>query len=67
MAGAIHYYGRILAIIGLLWAGLILLRTISVAHEISVWRTAGAIALTWVVLYVLVPLAGVFLTGYLLA
>ncbi len=66
MAAAIHYYGRILAIIGLLWAGLILLRTISVAHEISLWRTAGALALTWTVLYVLVPLAGVFLTGYLL-
>ena len=67
MAAAVHYYGRILAIIGLVWAGLILLRTISVAHEISMWRTAGAMALTWAVLYVLVPLAGVFLTGYLLA
>ena len=67
MAGAIHYYARILALIGLVWAGLLLLRTISLAHEISVWRTFGAITLTWVVLYVLVPLAGIFLTGYLLA
>ncbi len=67
MAGAIHYYARILALIGLIWAGLIMLRTISVAHEISVWRSVGAITLTWVVLYVLVPLAGIFLTGYLLA
>ncbi len=67
MAGAVHYYARILALISLVWAGLILLRTISLAHEISVWRTFGAIVLTWVVLYVLVPLAGVFLTGYLLA
>jgi hypothetical protein len=67
MATAIHYYGRILAITGLAWAGLILLRTISLAHEISMWRTAGAMALTWAVLHVLVPLAGVFLTGYLLA
>lgn len=67
MAGAIHYYARILALIGLIWAGLIMLRTISVAHEISVWRAVGAITLTWVVLYVLVPLAGLFLTGYLLA
>ncbi len=67
MAGAVHYYARILALIGLVWAGLILLRTVSVAHEISLWRTVGAITLTWVVLYVLLPLAGVFLTGYLLA
>lgn len=67
MAGAVHYYARILALIGLVWAGLILLRTMSVAHEISLWRTVGAIALTWVVLYVLLPLAGIFLTGYLLA
>ena len=58
---------RILALIGLIWAGLIMLRTVSVAHEISVWRSVGAIALTWVVLYVLLPLAGIFLTGYLLA
>ena len=67
MAGAIHYYARILALIGLVWAGLLMLRTVSVAHDISVWRTFGAITLTWVVLYVLVPLAGLFLTGYLLA
>jgi hypothetical protein len=67
MAGAIHYYARILALIGLVWAGLLMLRTVSVAHDISLWRTFGAITLTWVVLYVLVPLAGIFLTGYLLA
>ena len=67
MAGAIHYYARIVALISLVWAGLIMLRTVSLAHEISVWRTFGAIVLTWVVLYVLVPLAGLFVTGYLLA
>jgi len=67
MAGAVHYYARILALIALVWAGLIMLRTVSLAHEISVWRTFGAIVLTWVVLYVVVPLAGLFLTGYLLA
>ena len=67
MAGAVHYYARILALIGLVWAGLLLLRTVSLAHEISVWRTFGAIAITWAVLYVLLPLAGIFLTGYLLA
>jgi hypothetical protein len=67
MATAIHYYGRILAFIGLAWAALILLRTVSVAHEISLWRTAGALALTWLAIYVIAPLLGLFAGGYLLA
>lgn len=67
MAGAVHYYARVLAVVGLAWAALILLRTLSVAHEISLWRTAGALALAWLTFYVLLPLAGVLLSGYLLA
>jgi hypothetical protein len=67
MAAAIYYYGRILAIIGLAWAALILLRTVSVAHEISLWRTAGALALTWLAIYVIAPLLTLFASGYLLA
>jgi hypothetical protein len=66
MAGAVHYYARILAVIGLLWAALLLLRTLSVAHEISLWRAAGAITLAWLALYVLLPLASVLFGGYLL-
>jgi hypothetical protein len=66
MAGAVHYYARIVAVVGLLWAGLLLLRTLSVAHEISLWRSAGAITLAWLALYVLLPLAGLLLSGYLL-
>jgi hypothetical protein len=67
MAGAVEYFGRILALIGLLWAGLLLLRSVSIAHGISLWRTAGALALTVAVIYLLIPLVGLYFTGYLLA
>jgi hypothetical protein len=66
MSGAVHYYTRILAAIGLLWAALLLLRCLSVVHEISLWRAAGAVALTWLTLYVLLPLAALLISGYLL-
>jgi len=66
MAGAVYYYGRILAVVGLLWATLVLLRTLSVAHGVSLWRAAGALALTCAAIYLLLPLATVILGGYLL-
>ena len=66
MAGAVYYYGRILAVVGLLWATLVLLRTLSVAHGVSLWRAAGALALTCTAIYLLLPLATVILGGYLL-
>ncbi len=65
MAGAVHYYARVLALIGLVWGSLLLLRALSLAHEISPVRTAAALALTWVTIYVLIPLAGILITGYL--
>jgi len=66
MAGAMHYYGRILALIGLVWAGLVLLRSLALAHEISLWRAAGALALTWLALYVLLPLVSLLIGGFVL-
>jgi hypothetical protein len=66
VAGAVHYYGRILVVLGLLWAALLLVRSLSVAHEISLWRAAGAIGLAWLTLYVLVPLGSLIISGYLL-
>ena len=66
LAGAVHYYARILAVIGLLWAALLLLHTVAVAHEISLWRAAGAIALAWLAIYLLAPLASLIIGGYLL-
>lgn len=63
---AVHFVGRVFALIGLLWAVLLLLRTLSSAHGFSSWRSIGAIALTWIVILVLVPLAALLVTGYLI-
>ena len=67
MGGAIHYFGRILALIGLVWAALLLLKTLSTAHRFNPWKTVGAIVLTWVTLFVVIPAVGFFVAGYLLA
>ncbi len=52
---AIHYFGRVLALIAIGWSGLILLKTLAVAHDFSFWRSAGALALTWLFLWVIIP------------
>lgn len=66
MAGAVHYFSRVLAVVGAAWAGLVLLRSLALAHEISLWRAAGALTLAFVAIYVLLPLASIFLGGYVL-
>ena len=66
MTAAIHYTGRILALIGVTWCGVLLLKTISVAHGIGMWKSAGVVVLTWLTIYVLLPLATIFATGFLL-
>ncbi len=63
---AFQIFGRTLALIGLLWALLVLLKSMSVTHEIGPWRSAGAIALTWVTLYVIVPIASLAALNYIL-
>lgn len=65
-ATAIHYTGRIFGLIGVAWCGVLLLKTISVAHGMGLWKSAGVIVLTWIALYVLLPLATLFATGFLL-
>lgn len=66
LAGAIHYFTRLLALIGLAWGGLLLLRTLSLAHQITPWRALGALALAWLGLYVALPLVSLLATGFLL-
>jgi hypothetical protein len=65
-AVAIHETGRILALIGVVWCGVLLLKTLSVAHGMGLWKSAGVVVLTWVALYVVLPLAMLFATGFLL-
>ena len=65
-AAAIHYTGRILAFVGVVWCSVLLLKTVSVAHGMGMWKSAGVLVLTWIALYVLLPLATLFASGFLL-
>jgi hypothetical protein len=63
---AFDLFGRVLTILAVIWAGLILLKSMSVTHEFSMWRSLGSIALTWALIYVIFPLISAFAFGYLL-
>ena len=65
-AAALHYTGRILALVGVVWCGALLLKAVGVAHGFGLWKSAGVFALTWVALYVVAPLAVVLATGFLI-
>jgi len=65
VAAAIHYTGRILALIGVIWCGALLLKTLSVAHGLGMWKSVGVVALTWLALYGVLPVATILATGFL--
>jgi hypothetical protein len=67
VALAIQLIGRVLALIGLVWSFLILIRTLSVAHAFSLARAGWSIVLTAVVVLVVAPIAALLATGFLLA
>ena len=64
-AAAIHYTGRILALVGVLWCGALLLKAVGVAHGFGMWKSFGVALLTWVAMYVVAPLAVALATGFL--
>jgi hypothetical protein len=64
-AAALHLTGRILALIGVLWCGALLLKAVGVAHGFGMWKSIGVMVLTWVALYVAAPLAVALATGFL--
>ncbi|MCB0085214.1 MAG: YIP1 family protein, partial [Caldilineaceae bacterium] len=63
---AFDYVGRLLALVGLGWAVLILLKSMSVAHDFTLARAAGAVALTWSLIYVVTPVLSFLAMGYIL-
>ena len=67
MGVAIHYFSNLLALIGLVWGAALLLRTVAIAHGFGMWKAFGAVLLTFVFIYVVLPLsvlaAGSFLLG----
>ncbi|MCB0131235.1 MAG: hypothetical protein KDD78_10310 [Caldilineaceae bacterium] len=65
-AAAVDYFGRFLALLGVAWSGLIVVRTLATAHEFSPWRAGGVLALTWFTIYVLAPVMTALAVGYIL-
>lgn len=64
-AVAMYETGRILALIGVVWCGVLLLKTLSVAHGFGMWKSAGVVVLTWIAMYVLAPLSLLLTAGFL--
>lgn len=64
-AAALHTTGRILALIGVLWCGALLLKAVDVAHSFGMWKSIGVALLTWVTLYIVTPLAVALAAGFL--
>ena len=62
----IALFGNIIALVGLAWAALILIKGMALAHEFSWARATGVLLLSWLALYVLLPLAGILIAGYIL-
>lgn len=65
-AYAISLFANIIALVGLAWAALILIKGLALAHEFSWARAAGVLLLSWLALYVLLPLSGILIAGYIL-
>jgi len=65
-AYGIGLFSRIIALVGYAWALLILIKGLSLAHEFSWWRSASVMAVSWFVLYALLPLAGLLTAIYIL-
>ena len=63
---AFDYFGRILGLVGIVWAAMILVKSMAVTHEFGLWRAAGVVALTWVVIYVILPVLSFAAAGYIL-
>ena len=66
MSGAIHYFANLLALLGLVWGAALLLKTVAVAHGFGMWKTFWAVVLTFVFMYVVLPLSALVAATFLL-
>jgi hypothetical protein len=64
-AAAVTFVGRLIALVGLIWAGIILIKGVALAHEFSWERATGSLVFTWLLTYVLLPLLSIFVLTYL--
>ena len=52
VAVAIATFGRVVALVGIVWCVAVLIKTMATAHNFGMWKSIGAVALTIVVIYV---------------
>jgi hypothetical protein len=62
----ISIFSRLIAIVGFGWALLILIKGLELVHEFSWWRAIGILVLSWLTVYVLLPLILILIGGYVL-
>jgi hypothetical protein len=65
VAQAIQLIGRILALIGLVWSFLLLMRTLTVAHQFSLARAGWSIAITAIVHVIVAPIVAILGISFL--
>lgn len=65
-ATAITLFGRLIALIGLAWAAVILIKALALFHDFSWERAVWSPILTWLAIYLILPLASGALLAYLL-
>jgi len=63
---ALHMFGRVIALLGVIWCAALLVKTVATAHGFGIWKTIGVVGLTWVTMYILVPIEVLLAIGYLL-
>jgi hypothetical protein len=62
----IALFANIIALVGFAWAALILIKGLALAHEFSWARATAVLVLSWLAFYVLLPLAGILIGGFIL-
>jgi hypothetical protein len=63
---ALGIFGRTLTLLAGMWAAAILIKALTIAHEIELKRAALALVSAFVVVYLLIPMAAVMAAGYVL-
>jgi hypothetical protein len=66
IAAAIRIFGRVLALIALVWCAGLVVKSLAQAHEFSLARSAGAVILAGAIVLIVVPAATAFALGFLL-
>jgi hypothetical protein len=65
-AFGISLFARIISLVGYGWALLILIKGLELAHEVSWWRATSILLISWISIYILLPLIAILIGGYII-